>query len=370
MSDRKQRDSYIDILKAIGIISIVFGHCARWENAVFAYLYHIMIFFFVAGCCISETHIKTPEKYIGRTILKNGYLLVFYNALFAILHNVFIKLNILAGTEYGLGDIVRAILGGIAFNYSELFLGAFWFIPMYLVAVILFVITLHTCDKATSAVLSSQTEHPWSDRIKTAFEVMACCIYLLLALALNTKSIQLNYHMQTSFLAIPVLFAGYYYKKHKNTLERFVSIYGIVPAFLILVGILKLNIGIIELSVDSIINIWLFYPTTLVGIYFCMALGKLLNKWKISSNLFAVVGKYSFHIMALHFLCFKMVDLVLHKIYNIEDVHILSGYPTSGFPVRWIYLLLGVFLPVVVIQSIRWVLKTVKNKVLAVCKNP
>ena len=50
----KQRDTLIDLLKGIGIISIVIGHSSwilpgiGFPMGPFVYTYHIMIFFFVA----------------------------------------------------------------------------------------------------------------------------------------------------------------------------------------------------------------------------------------------------------------------------------------------------------------------------------
>lgn len=340
------------------------GHCAIWDIAVFAYLYHIMIFFFVAGCCIGEKHIQNPEQYIGRSLLKNGALLFAYNGLFVVLHNVFLRMNIMQGSPYGLSDMLRAILGGVTLAHSELFLGAFWFVPMYFVAVSLFVIVLHICNRLIPQAVCSRKGEVWTTRAKTVLQLLSCAAAIVVALALNYKKIQLNYHIQTSFLAIPVLFAGYFYKKHREKLERYVSVYGIVPAFLILWGILRTGMGIVELSIDSIINVWIFYPTTLVGIYFCMAVGKLLNKWKLTRGLFAEIGKCSFHIMALHFLCFKLVDLVYVWIHPADDLSILGGFPTSNFPVRAFYLLAGVLLPLLAVNSSKRVVKFMKKKLV------
>ena len=77
--------------------------------------------------------------------------------------------------------------------------------------------------------------------------------------------------------------------------------------------------GSIELSVNQILHPVLFYPVTLLGIYFCIGLAKILGKNPYTEKFFSLVGKESFHIMALHFLGFKIVDRIYSSVYGITD---------------------------------------------------
>lgn len=63
------RDKLIDIVKAIGIISIVIGHSAWTVTKLnikigpFVYMYHLMIFVFTAGYLIKFIkHIKNKKE--------------------------------------------------------------------------------------------------------------------------------------------------------------------------------------------------------------------------------------------------------------------------------------------------------------------
>ena len=89
----ESRNSYIDIIKAIGIISVVLGHCVSWKIGDvtihrFVYLYHLMIFFFVAGYCFKEEYENNASLYIGKKITNLLPLFVAYSAFFSCIHNV------------------------------------------------------------------------------------------------------------------------------------------------------------------------------------------------------------------------------------------------------------------------------------------
>ena len=93
----KERDPYIDILKAIGIISIVIGHASinipgtNIEICKFVYAYHLMIFFFTAGFCFKKEYAAEPYQYIGRRLKSMLPLYFKYNLIFVLLHNLFVR---------------------------------------------------------------------------------------------------------------------------------------------------------------------------------------------------------------------------------------------------------------------------------------
>ena len=65
-----KRNSTMDIVKAIGIISIVMGHCCysimipalNVSVGEFVYSYHLMVFFFVAGFFYKENTMSTRNS--------------------------------------------------------------------------------------------------------------------------------------------------------------------------------------------------------------------------------------------------------------------------------------------------------------------
>jgi hypothetical protein len=106
--------------------------------------------------------------------------------------------------------------------------------------------------------------------------------------------------------------------------------------------------GGIELSASQIITPYLFYPATFLGINYCLALAKVISTFKYSRKLFAYVGKNSFHIMALHFVCLKLVDVIYGLITN-QPPEIYSKFPFA-FDLWYIYYPVGIFLPLGIIE--------------------
>lgn len=76
----------MDIVKAIGIISIVMGHCCysimipalNVSVGEFVYSYHLMVFFFVAGFFYKRGYHEHPEQYIGKQAFEAWRYAVFF----------------------------------------------------------------------------------------------------------------------------------------------------------------------------------------------------------------------------------------------------------------------------------------------------
>lgn len=101
-----KRNSTMDIVKAIGIISIVMGHCCysimipalNVSVGEFVYSYHLMVFFFVAGFFYKREYHEHPEQYIGKRLLKLGGMLFLYNTVFTLLHNTLVSVKMISST--------------------------------------------------------------------------------------------------------------------------------------------------------------------------------------------------------------------------------------------------------------------------------
>ena len=352
-----KRNNLIDIVKAIGIISIVIGHSA-WrvtklniEIGPFVYMYHLMIFIFTAGYLFSIEKIKNEEdiyKYIGKRLCKMVVLYFLYNFIFVLLHNILIKINIISGELYDKSDIVTNCLNGLFFRTNEKMLGAFWFVPMLLITEFLFVVSINTINKFNK---------------KKYMYIVFPVIFAIIGTILCEKNIDLAYRMQISILAVPFMYMGIIIKKYWNKIEKYIFSFGWIISAIILIMIIKLKIGHIELSKNQIINPVIFYPISIIGIYFCLSLAKMFEKIKYIKTFMGYIGKNSFHIMALHFLSIKIVDIIYSKINNINDINKISQFPYSYSKDLWIlYIVVGTCLPILLIYLINSIKQYIKNK--------
>lgn len=340
-----KRNQFVDILKAIGIISIVIGHSC-WSitgmNILigpFVYSYHLMIFMVVSGYLYNPekiNNIKELLKYIFKLFLKMLKIFFLYNLFFVVMHNIFLELNMINGNYYSWQTISKNIVDGLLFKSTEPFMGAFWFIYMMLI----------------SKILYNITSFIFKDK-KFIFSIIMAC-YCLIGLELCTKKIFLPYYFQISLIATFFMYIGYLLKKNVNVLKKFLYKYGWIPsAIIIYLALLKLN-SFIDLSADMIINPFAFIVLTFIGIYFCFSLAKFIAtlRFKKVKNIFSLIGCNSLHIMALHFMIIKFIDIIYAKLFNITDINVIAKFPYA-FKIWYIYVPIAVIFSLLIALVIK-----------------
>lgn len=349
----KKRDTLIDLLKGIGITSIVIGHASWvWQRTgfpigPFVYTYHLMVFFFVAGMCFKPRKDITPYMQIGKRLGGLMPIYIKYSILFILLHNFLLEMHILkSGTAlYETNDIIYELFEACVFRTSESMLGAFWFIPMFFIGVSMFILLFYQAEKMKYPVI---------------WHIFFCILTAIMGIYLNYNDIDLRYHMQTSVLAIPVIYLGIVIQHYRSYIEKYLHWWMAPVLGFILWKVLSLNIGIIELSANMIIHPLLFYPVTIVGIAFCICLALGMSKFREVTKLFCAAGKNSYHIMALHIITFKGIDFAICKILNLGN-DVLERYPHS-FNRSWpICYVAGVIVPLAVVYAGRYVWGKIKT---------
>ena len=341
-----KRDTTIDLLKGIGITSIVIGHVRGYlpggfPIVAYVYTYHIMVFLFVAGMCFKPQNNTPPYMQIGKRLGGLLPLYTIYSIFFVACHNLFRKVHILSTDipKYGKREIIQNILNSLSFGTSERLLGAFWFVPMFFMAVSFFIIIFYKMEQIKKTI--------WG-------HILAMCVCSIVGIVLNYKEVYLNYHIQTSILGISIIYLGCFYKKYRMKFEKYLKWWYAPILGTMIWGILSLKIGMIELSVNQIMHPALFYPVTLIGILFCLCLAEGIKKVRPFCKMFATIGKNSYHIMALHFLAFKCVDLVAVRIFK-DGNDVLGKFTVSYENLWWIYYIAGIAIPIAVIYALKYI---------------
>ena len=245
-----------------------------------------------------------------------------------------------------MSEIIRNSFNHFTFSSSEVLLGAFWFIPTLLIARALFTV-----------FYNEKNINNWSRLIT----IILC--FAILGLTLCTKKIGLNYGMSVSILSVPFLYLGTLAKKKWAKIEKYITSWSWILSAIIITFIIKFTKQSIDLSVLSIINPFIFYPISIIGIYFCLSFAKMIYKWNYIKTVFAIIGENSFHIMALHFLVIKLIDVFYSKINGINNVELISHFPYSySENLFWIYYLCGVFIPTILIIIIKKLVCLLRQK--------
>ena len=343
-----KRNSFIDILKGIGITSIVIGNSCVFilNNNIpagpFVYTYHLMIFMFIIGylfdCDKFEKDKNYKYQYIGKQIVKMLSLYFMYNMLFVLAHNSFVKLHMINADYYQFKDIVKYIFSGLQFLTQEKLLGTLWFIPMMLVAKLLFIILY------SKNVFNHRQTNIISIGILSA----------IIGSLLIVNKAWFNYYIHISIISISFICLGILYKKYEEKISRFVTTWSWMPSAIIIFIILKQYTSWIDLSANMIINPPIFYLLSILGIYFCLSVAKTIDYFKNTKIIFEIIGKNSFHIMAMHFMIIKFIDITYAYLKGIKDYDLISIFPYSFSSKLWfIYIILGVFIPIIIITPFK-----------------
>lgn len=345
----KQRDTLIDLLKGIGITSIVIGHSSwilpgcNFPIGPFVYTYHLMIFFFVAGMSFKPRNDITPYMQIGKRL--GGVLPIYvkYSIVFILLHNFFLKIHILKSDTivYRKLDIIKLIFEACIFGTSEAMLSAFWFVSMFFIGVSMFMLLYYHAEKMKYPII---------------WHILCGVLTAIVGIWLNDNEVILQYHIQTSVLGITVIYLGYLFQHYRQYMMKYLQWWLSPILGIVIWKILSLNIGMVELSANMILHPLIFYPITILGITFCICIAQGFDKVGVLRTLFCTAGKNSYHIMALHIITFKCFDLMICKIWKLGN-ETLECFPYS-FEKLWpIYYIVGVAVPLILVYGERWLIE-------------
>ena len=228
--------------------------------------------------------------------------------------------------------------------------------------------------------------------LKNMIMIVLSLVCITIGLYCVDVSLSVPYHMELAFVIEPFFALGYFMKKYMGDWQERLPWFLMLPAAVVIFYLFTRFIaaGIwFDLASQYIFGLW-YYVGGVLGIIFTILISKLLlmvklpgslklqddekvgdgagNKSKFSivryaerkmrsisqntnvlAGFMALIGRYSFDIMAMHIFVFKMIDMVLRKIYYRDPGMDISAYP-SPLSQRWwvLYLVAAVIVPLAV----------------------
>ena len=89
--DQRENSHVFSIMKGLGIIFVVAGHTAYSPVHNFVYLFHLAVFYFVAGYFFKDKYIDDKLLFVWKKIKSLWFPLVGYGIVFMLLHNLFFR---------------------------------------------------------------------------------------------------------------------------------------------------------------------------------------------------------------------------------------------------------------------------------------
>ncbi len=354
MTYTKKRDISIDILKAFGIIFMVFGHCG-FPYTHFIYLFHMAIFFIASGYCYKGQNSNDYKSVIGFVKRKMAGLwlpYVIWTTIYSLLHNFFIKINVytdnplllerVSGDYIGTKDywswidMGKNIIKAFFLHGQTQLGGALWFLATLMEVSVSYCLVDFVLRKLFKNDLKKTYIIQW---IVSGF-------FLLAGFAC--------YKMSRTFVGVDkilsyyVLFhMGYTIKKYSwSERERTVLRHILLLLSTFSVLIICNNMGSIALSKNSYTNPIYFLIVSFVGWQFVYELAYFIGKGKYLKRFLVVLGQNTLAIVILHFLCFKIVSY-LGVLINQDPLCLIAAFPVLYQDGTWWiwYSLVGLLVP-------------------------
>ena len=322
MDSIKKPYSVIDTAKAICILAVVLGHAGVFSR--FFYFFHLPVFFFLNGLLI-HTNYSVKDFVVKR--IKSLY--VPYIITMFICALLFDRANMMH---------IKYIVKILLFDGSVYGLGAMWFIPcLFINTIIAFLIRKFLN--------------------KTTIKIIIVCFFIVTAIIVGKYKpvwyyylhlipyIQLIYCI-ASFADLKILESFFQDKK------RCMGI--CLLSFFILIILYAFS----NIQID-LVNLKLIHPVLwllllIVDICFVLSLSSLLP----DIVPLKVIGGASFYIMALHFLCFSVINLLVATIKNAQfDAEYFYTYSILFPQFKVGYILAGILIPCAIKNLINRIMK-------------
>lgn len=356
----KQYYKYIDMAKGFSIIMIVMGHIETtfypfllWQR--FFMLFHVPIFFMVSGLTIKNEKVKKTGSFIfGKT--KSIYFkgLIFYIPA-VLLHNVFYHIGFynpaiypgdLKHVLYGKNEMLKQLVLTFGCAGREPIMSAMWFV---------FVLFFALCGYS---ILSGMLNLIFKDEKKYegARTVLIWAALVISAFMTNHYQFTIK-RFSNVFAAIALIHMAYLLKnyvqiKFDNWAVAIISLIGLVQ---------NMEYGHILMNENYYGNPVFLLSNAFFGTYLICFTARKIEKFRWS-DFIALCGKYSFYIMALHILAFKLLTTVLGRIYPCA---VQLGRVTANVSVWWelvLYIAVGVLFPICVGMTVDCILKAYRKR--------
>lgn len=302
-----RRSLSVDLTKGISIIAIVLGHIEFLYPSLqlvntkdlFIYLWHVPVFFIVAGFFIREEQLIQPKLWFNKKF-SSLYLKILYFYIPAVwLHNIFIKIGwySLDSTEpviqaYSWVDFIKQTVLVVCLGGREPIVGAMWFVYVLFMALI----GLSILSWIIKKIAKNERQYEWTRGIV----LLTMCI--IAGILSNKYGLTIRRFCNT-FTAMLLIYVGkLMYQRLKLSFNNgYMAIVCALIAFEVacMLGGVALNGN----DYKDILQLLVAAPAVL---YIIMYIGKRIETNALGKAI-AYVGKDSFYVMALHFVGFNSV---------------------------------------------------------------
>lgn len=331
-----KHNSFFSIYKGLGILLIVVGHAALYTSIYyFVYLFHIAIFFFVAGYFFNDKYLETPLLFLKKKLIRYYIPWVVFGLLFVLSHNIFLKYSLITYDmhtkvfflPYDFLDFTEKILAVLSFiKWKEPLLAPLWFLFGMFSGLIVFY---------SISFIAKRISEKYFEVIRASFVLL----FLIIGFIGSAYKFHLGIIYRPMVIAA-LIYLGKLYAifQHKIKISYFL---GVLCFLGLAVGAsfkYYVNIGGMIFG-----NHFMFLLFSIAGCYMMLVLTSyVINNHKKLSRALTIIGEYSFSIMVLHYFVFKIPMLIQIAISDYP-IEYLGFYPIIPYNTAYYWILYTFF---------------------------
>ncbi len=339
-----KRDTYIDTVKGIGIIFMVWGH-AYGPFKHWIYLFHMAIFFIASGILWDNkniSNIKKCKEFFIRKITTLWLPFVLCNGFFNVMHNTFLKTGIYSDNpnftrlvrdvqEYrNVQETFIAVFKNFFFAGGSQLGGATWFLRTLFCVSIIYMCLIYFSDK---------------------FNIKKYTIPLSIVICMAGAEIVSRYKlvfplgMHCFFAAYLAFLSGVIIHKINIMDKIYRNKYKVSIVTFLLLCVLN-NFGSVNMSSGKITNPLFFLTVSILGWFMLYSIASY--PYIKENRLLVFIGQHTLGIMLFHLLAFKIVTFVYLFLSN-EKMLLLATFPViKNVQFLWLpYTVIGIAVPLI-----------------------
>lgn len=340
------RQDWVDIVKAITMISVVMGHISYQYPQIpllpipmiIAGLWHVPVFFIVGGFFIKDEKLLNPKTFLSEKIKKLYCPIIFIYIPVVLMHNWFIDIGFYDTSKLCGGkkifyweaiDFIKKIGEAIFLAGREPVLGAMWF------AYVLFMALCYICFISFIIKKLTNESSPKNEYYKALVLLIGVVISSFLTEVFDFTIPRFNNVFTAAWLIYVGKLLNQKFKVKFN--NKYILLCSVIVfySYVVLHGGIQLNkndfgdTGTLTLSACS-------------ALYIVAYVAKKLKRGV--ARIFVWIGKDSFYIMAFQFIAFKICSIILNMFGGDYSPALLEA-PAANIFLYIYYAVGGVFLP-------------------------
>lgn len=352
MNNSKNRINYLDAAKGIGIIMVCLGHAVTNTKLPINSSYHVLLqfisqfhmplFFLLGGMVFSDKYAANPIKSSIKKFIAYYIPFVVYNMIFVLLHNVMHTMYIFPD-KYDIKMFIKTTINVFTMHIQGI-CGAMWFLRCLLTIVLMFIWIRYISGK----LFHGRYQEP-----------MTAVVVILLSVLSQTSIFPTVFKINLACYYMIFYYIGFLIRKY--------DLSALIKRYRILLFAVGLGVNVcVALNYTYAIGgnsggyiVLLRFIVQVIGSIMILA----LVQWNpiADSKLLTVLGRKSLDIMALHFVCFKVVSFIIIKVYDLSMTNMATIPVVIGSGGLWVlaYVLVGLGIP----TGTRYIYDICKNKI-------